>query len=50
MEIEERLRVEDGTMGVKYQNLAVGIINVLKDSTQRIKEQEFDELVDQLFE
>lgn len=38
------------TMGVKYQNLAVGIINMLKDNNQRLKEQEFDELVNQLLE
>jgi hypothetical protein len=40
----------DGTMGVKYQNLAVSIMNMLKDSNHRMKEEEFGELVDQLFE
>jgi len=36
-------------MGVKYQNMAVGIINILKDNDQRLKEEEFDDLVNNLF-
>lgn len=40
----------DLTMGVRYQNLAVGIINMLKDNNQLLKEEEFDELANCLFQ
>jgi hypothetical protein len=49
MDLEDRVRMMDATMGVKYQNIIVEIINMLKDINQKLKEQEFEDLVNNLF-
>ena len=47
--VEGRLRRLDPDMGLKYQDTAVKIINMLKESKQLIKTGEFDNLVNSLF-
>lgn len=46
--VESKIRQKDSEMGNKYQDMAVKIINMLKEGKQLIKLEEFDRSVDSL--
>ena len=47
--VESQLRKLDPDMNLKYQDTAVKIINMLKESKQLIKTEELDNIVNPLF-
>lgn len=45
MEVERRIRQKDCTMGLIYQESAINVINVLKESTKLFTPEELDEKI-----